>query len=302
MKHPSKFALCLDVGGSHVTAAPIDLTNRTLLETGRVREHIRHFDPLESVIRTWWSALSMAALACEGADISHITVAVPAPFDYAQGISHMTHKYRSLYGEDVGAHLRRNQQYSPLDGIPILFANDADLFALGEHWAGVGQTFDRIIGITLGTGLGSGFIRQGRVITQGQGVPEGGELWNTPYLDVQAERYACGQAVTDFYQHLRGENCTAQEICHRADHGDPHARKAYWLLGEHLSAILLPHAQAFEAQAVVIGGNVSRAWNHFSPALQAGLPGVQVHPSRLLEDATLLGGAALIGTLPEVTR
>lgn len=302
MKHPPKYALCLDVGGSHVTAAPIDLTTRTLLETGRVREHIRHFDAAETIIQTWWSALSQAALACDGAEISHITLALPAPFDYEKGISWMTHKYRSLHGKDVGALLGKHQQCSPLDGLPIFFANDADLFALGEHWAGVGQKFDRLIGVTLGTGLGSGFIQKGKVITHGQGVPEAGEIWSTSYLDAHAERYACGQAVTDAYQKLRGETCTAQEISTRADHGDPHARKVYRMLGEHLAAILSPYANTFDAQAVVVAGNVSRAWNHFSPALQAGLPDVQVHPSRLLEDAALLGGAALAQTPQGISR
>ena len=302
MKHPPKYALCLDVGGSHVTAAPIDLTTRTLLETGRVREHIRHFDAAETIIKTWWSALTQAALVCEGAEISHITLALPAPFDYGKGISRMTHKYRSLHGENVGTLLRRHQKFSPLNGLPILFANDADLFALGEHWGGVGQKFDRLIGITLGTGLGSGFIHKGTIITHGQGVPEAGEIWSTSYLDANAERYACGQAVTDAYQKLRGETCTAEEISNRADHRDPHARKAFRLLGEHLATILSPYADAFDAQAVVVGGNVSRAWNHFSPALQAGLPGLQVHPSRLLEDAALLGGAALAQSPQQVIK
>ncbi|GGJ59978.1 ROK family protein [Deinococcus roseus] len=294
MKNPAQYALCLDVGGSHVTAAPIDLSHRTLLNPGRVRAPVHHVDAAETILQTWWSALSMASLACENKSFSHITLALPAPFDYQHGISRMTHKYRQLFGLDVRALLQTQQQFSPLAGLPIFFANDADLFALGEHWAGMGQPFERMIGVTLGTGLGSGFVREGKIIRSGPEVPPEGELWNTPHLDGLAERHACGQAVSDSYGLLTGESCSAEEISLRADQGDLQARSAFQTLGEHLVAILTPHVQAFEAQAVVVGGNVSRAWKHFGPALQEGLPGAEVFPSQLREDAALLGGAALL--------
>jgi glucokinase len=36
---------------------------------------------------------------------------------------------------------------------PISLENDANLFALGEHWLGAGQGYDGMLGITLGTGV-----------------------------------------------------------------------------------------------------------------------------------------------------
>ena len=45
------------------------------------------------------------------------------------------------------------------DNFPILFENDAWSFVRGEAWMGAARGYSRIIGITLGTGMGSGFLR-----------------------------------------------------------------------------------------------------------------------------------------------
>ncbi|UBV44464.1 ROK family protein (plasmid) [Deinococcus taeanensis] len=296
MKTHSRYALCLDVGGSHVTAAPVDLATRTLLPAGRVRESILHTASVQDTVQTWHSALTRASLLCPAGTVTHLALALPAPFDYQSGVSHMTHKYEQLLGVNVRDVLRTQLRGGPLAQLPILLGNDADLFALGEHWAGAGQGAERLIGITLGTGLGSGFVARGHVVTSGPEIPPAGELWNTPYADSTAEAFACGEAVTRSYQALSGERCTAREISRRADRADPHAQRAFLMLGEHLAHILRPFTVSFGAAAVVVGGNVSRAWTHFGSSLQAGLPNVQVSASQLLEDAALLGGGALHAT------
>lgn len=286
-------ALCLDIGGSHVTAAPVDLARRAVIEGGRVRLALDHTREAAEIVSTWSDAITRAAQACPGVHITHMALALPAPFDYERGVSHMTHKYQRLLGLNVRSLLQAELRGSPLAAQPILLGNDADLFALGEHWAGAGLGYDRMIGLTLGTGLGSGFVAGGHVITSGRDVPPGGEIWQLPYGQATAETFASGAAVTRFYQALRGEHCGAHAIAQRADQGDEDAQQAFRQLGEHLAAIVSPIAQTFRADCVVIGGNVSRAWTHFSPALRSGLSGYHMQPSTLLEDAVLLGGAAL---------
>ncbi|HEY9073642.1 MAG TPA: ROK family protein, partial [Desulfobaccales bacterium] len=41
---------------------------------------------------------------------------------------------------------------------PVFLENDANLFALGEHWLGAGVGHRHLLGITLGTGVGGGLI------------------------------------------------------------------------------------------------------------------------------------------------
>jgi glucokinase len=171
--------------------------------------------------------------------------------------------------------------------------NDADLFALGEWWAGAARGRARVIGLTLGTGLGSGFIAHGRIITSGPEVPTAGEIWNLAYLDGVAEDYVSGRAITTTYARASGLALSANEIARRAEDGDPAAHDAFAALGLHLARILEPHLVRFRPACIVVGGNIARAWPAFGPQLRVALSPVECQPSTRFEDATLLGAAAL---------
>jgi len=45
-----------------------------------------------------------------------------------------------------------------LTDLPVYLENDANAAAIGEHWMGAGQGSRNLLCVTLGTGLGSGFI------------------------------------------------------------------------------------------------------------------------------------------------
>src|SRR5205823_14123488 len=128
--------------------------------------------------------------------------------------------------------------------------------ALGEWWAGAAQGQERVIGLTLGTGLGSGFIARGQIITTGPEVPDGGEIWNLAYLDGVAEDYVSGQAVTATYARASGRTLPPSAIARRAAQGEPAAREAFAVLASHLARILEPHLVRFRPTCIVIGGNI----------------------------------------------
>jgi len=46
--------------------------------------------------------------------------------------------------------------------IPVLINNDANCFAVGEYYFGKGVEGDSMVGLTIGTGLGSGIILKGK--------------------------------------------------------------------------------------------------------------------------------------------
>ena len=41
----------------------------------------------------------------------------------------------------------------------------------------------RSVGLTLGTGVGSAFAVDGKIVGKGRGVPPGGEIWDLPYRE-----------------------------------------------------------------------------------------------------------------------
>ena len=209
----------------------------------------------------------------------------------------MQHKFAALYGQPVGSVLLRALA---LDNLPIYFGNDASLFALGEAWAGQGRSHQRLIGLTLGTGLGAGFVANLRVHYQGPGVPPEGGLWNRPYLEGIAEDYASGRAILHSYQQLGGQASTVLQVSLAARQGDLAAQQAFALLGYHLGQIVAPWLTAFGASLLVVGGSISRSFDLFETSLHHSLAlTMEVKASRLLEEATLLGAAALgLATYP----
>ena len=65
--------------------------------------------------------------------------------------------------------------------LPIFFRNDAEAAILGEARYGAGTRYQRLIGVTLGTGMGSAFVVDGVKVTQGPGVTRDGWLYHVPY-------------------------------------------------------------------------------------------------------------------------
>lgn len=66
-------------------------------------------------------------------------------------------------------------------GVPVALENDADAAALGEAWIGAGVGAERLVMITVGTGVGFAFILNGRLYRGMAGEhPEGGHVLVDP--------------------------------------------------------------------------------------------------------------------------
>ena len=119
--------LSADFGGT-------EIKTRILSETGEFLSPVRHFPAnakadehtLLSHIRT----VLETAIADAPAPLSRAGLAFPGPFDYENGIPLMQgiNKYDALYSKNLRAFL---EQAFP--AVSFRFANDADLFGLGEH-------------------------------------------------------------------------------------------------------------------------------------------------------------------------
>ena len=95
-----------------------------------------------------------AALDVAGREVAGLAIAICGPFDIEAGISRMrgVHKFEDIYGIDLRAALRDRSTVSEL---PIRFARDAESAGTGESLAGAGAGVDRVLTMTVGTGLGT---------------------------------------------------------------------------------------------------------------------------------------------------
>ena len=172
------YAVGTDVGGSHVCSAVIDL--RTGEMAGPVCEMPLDSKAGASAVLDVLSRSIAGAVEAAGAAgmVAGAGLAFPGPFDYVHGVStvHGVGKYDRIYGLDLSSSL-----YSLLCGHGICsfrFVNDAAAFALGECAAGAAAGAARVVAVTLGTGVGSGFVEDGALVESGDRVPACG--WSSP--------------------------------------------------------------------------------------------------------------------------
>ncbi|WP_407571885.1 ROK family protein [Deinococcus altitudinis] len=304
--------LALDVGGSHVTAARVGFGPQGP-ETGPcVRLHLDEHAPADELLDTFAHAALMAVdgpsldgSALGTRDLAAIGVGMPGPFDYVQGTGRFTGKFLALNGVDVGAGLRA--RLPALSELPLAFLNDAAAFALGEAelHGDAGRT-GRTLGVTLGTGLGSGFVEADRVRMGGAGVAREGQIGWEPYLDATAEDYVSTRRLISDYASLSGERLRPVEISARARAGDAHAQAVFAAYGRHLGSVLAEWVRAFSPGRIVLGGNLCAARKLFLPELETALRGKldgQARPdldfSADGERAALVGAAwSVHGRLP----
>jgi predicted NBD/HSP70 family sugar kinase len=269
--HP-RAVVTLDIGGTHVSAATVDVGSAAVDPASRVRTELVSGSSREEFL----GRIRNAASAARSGDIEAAGVAAPGPFDYAQGICLIEHKLESLYGADLRSELAAALSLPPND---VRFVNDAEAFLLGEWWAGAARGHDRAVGITIGTGLGSAFLEHGQVVRAGARVPPEGALYRLRFRNAPVEERISRAAVLAGYGDERWD---VADIAERARCGDRGAREAF----------LRPWLASFAPSCLVIGGSIARSWD----LLQDGLDSLRANvavlaPAEHIDDAPLLGAA-----------
>jgi glucokinase len=180
---------------------------------------------------------------------------------------------------------------------PVRFINDATAFALGEDWIGGAKGFKRSLSITLGTGFGSAFLQDSLPVLTGDKVPAQGCIWHLPFEGGMADDYFSTRGLTGRYRQLTGREVSGvKEIAHDAI-DDPDARELFSDFGRKLIMLLSPWLTRFGVEILVVGGNISRAYHLFGPAMEEQRVkeklDIKVRISELHEKAAITGSARL---------
>lgn len=291
----NSYVIGADIGGSHITAALVDLASGAVREDRKFKEPVNAGAGAEEILSRWTVCIGNA-LASAGGSVAAIGIAMPGPFDYPGGISLIkgVSKYESLYGLNIREALARSL---PFDG-GIWFENDASCFALGEAWSGEGAGCHRMVAVTLGTGLGGTFLLDNEIRHAGEGIPPEGYIYHLPYKDGIAEDYISSRWLLNEYHRRTGERLQeVKRLGELAERQDATAIALFAELGRSLAEVLAPWLAGFAAERLVIGGNIRKAHPFFMASLQQGLQkhgvGTSVHISNRGE-ASALSGAAWI--------
>jgi len=293
-----KYAIGADIGGSHISCAVIDLDKETIIRESFATHKVDNQASAEDILENWSIALRQSISSIDKNQLAGIGFAMPGPFDYPNGIAMFTEsvaKYQNLYGINVAKRLKEILGLG--EGSDVRFMNDASAFAIGEAWMGKASKVDRSVSITLGTGFGSAFVDNGVVVVERDDVPELGCVWHLPYCGgIADDSFSTRWFIKRYAEKSNIQTTGAKDIADRVA-TDINAMEVFVEYGTHLGEFLAPWLIKFQAEALVIGGNVTGAYQHFGKQFEEALRKQNVkatiHISEHMEDAAIIGSARM---------
>ena len=276
--------IALDVGGSSVKSGVI--VDQHIV--GDVGIDAIQSDSTADVILNTLAAIITAHLD-KVKEVRGIAFAFPGPFDHEQGICLIQNqaKYDALFGLNLGDKLKKILSMPMLE---MKFRNDAEAAILGEALYGAGKSYARLLGLTLGTGLGSAFIAQGVALTEAVNVPPNGWLYSLPFGHQRADDVFSTRGLLG---RLRERGIHADDILSAIEGAGVNSTalsESFASFGKDLGEFLEPLISDFRADALLITGGIAEAWERFVPSLQRSLS-IPVLRGALGSRAALLGAA-----------
>ena len=143
--------------------------------------------------------------------------------------------------------------------VPVLIDNDANCFALGERIFGAGRDLDDFVGLSIGTGLGCGIIKEGKLIQDANGCS--GEFGSLFYLDSIVEDYCASRFFINNFKE------TGSNLAALAQIEDPKALDAFKQYGHHLGKAIQMILFSVDPEAIILGGSISKSYEFFTESM-----------------------------------
>ena len=299
----------IDIGGTNLRLALV-------LSSGEILEQRRTASGIEQGRDSFCSHLLASiedlrgSAAGRGITVHAIGAGVPGLIDRT-GLIRSSVNMRPLEGLNLGAFLEERT------GLPAACGNDANTIALGEQRFGAGRGLASFLVVTIGTGLGSGLILDGRLWTgaggfaaefghvtvhpEGPPCPCGNRGCLEQYCSAGAVVRSARELIPEDLLAATATDLSAEAVALLARQGVPGARTAFERLGQWLGVALGSLSNTLNLQAVIVGGGVAASFDLLLPALRAELSqrcfpsiydGLAILKTDLGDDAGLLGGAA----------
>lgn len=293
------YVLGVDIGGSHITVAVVDIASKSVVESTEIRRRVDSHGPAESIISDWAAVVESSyfqlaasvdlGVASIRTEDWRIGMAMPGPFEYTTGISRIKgfNKYDALYGLNVKELLA---QKLGILSTHIKLKNDAACFLDGELFAGAAKSGGEVLGITLGTGFGTAYGRNGSAIDA--------ELSQRAFKNNRAEDYFSTKWFVDHaFQEYGVVIGGVMDLIHQKKHPEL-PRQLFNQFSSNLALFFENYLSNHpRPDIVVIGGNIAHASGYFMDSLHSELKRrniqLDISISALGESAALLGAASL---------
>lgn len=271
--------LGIDIGGTNIRGGLVNENNLSSILSRKVNA----MGSVEEVLHQLFSLTDELI----NNSVAGIGIGIPGLVDLEHGTVFDVVNIPSW--KEVPLQKRMESRYK----IPVLINNDANCFALGEFYFGKGRGCNSMIGLTIGTGLGSGLILNKKLYA-GKNCGAG-EFGMIDYLDKCYEYYASGQYFTNIYR------SDGEIVFKKAAEGNRQAIKMYEEMGTHLGNAIKMILYALDVELIIFGGSVRYAYPFFSKTMwqqirsfvfQRSVQSLRIEISEL-ENSGILGAASL---------
>ncbi len=253
----------VDIGGTKIAGGLVDETGKVLSRSQTSTEAARGYTNALANIET----LLRRAATDAGTEISGIGIGSTGPVFPLSGKFGEVNFFPEWNGENPVKDL------SDIFRVSVAMENDADAAALGEASWGAGRNKKRLIYVTIGTGIGTGFIIDGQLY---RGVDQSHPEIGHHLVDPSGPSCVCGfkgcweslaagpamtawmeqQAPAD-YPHRN--DLSAKRVFELARNGDVLARQAVDREVYYLGLGLANLVTMFTPDAIVLGGSVMKS-------------------------------------------
>jgi len=311
----TQFFVGVDVGGTTVKAGLCDITGKIYckkaIDTRPERDSAEVVHDFYNLVKSL-----LTEYGVEEKDVLGIGVGIPGTVNTEKGV--VTYS-GNLHFKKVNV-VREMKKYTSL---PVFLGNDANCAALGEAKFGSGSGSKNAILVTLGTGVGTGFIVDGKILEGnfGEGA-EGGHIC----IRMGGEKCTCGQRgcweayasasalirQTDRAAKKHPDSLLAQKAASGINgrtafdarkEGCPYGEKVVRGYVRYVSAGIVDLVNVFRPDLVMVGGGVSHEGDYFIKMIERDVRrhafgGKNNHPPKVVRaslgnDAGILGAAAL---------
>ena len=311
-----KLYVGIDLGGTFIKGGIVDKAGNILVMDKTPTESEKGADGVAANI----AKLTFALMEKQGIsvnDVVGIGMGVPGMIDSKVGNVIFSN---NLNWKDF--HI--GEKLQELTGLMVKIANDANVAALGEVKFGGAKNLDNVIMITLGTGVGSGIVADGKLLEGNKSA--GAELGHSVIV-ADGERCTCGRrgcleayasatalirdtkAIMQLYPDSKMwevgslDNVDGKTAFAYKD-TDVYAKQVVDNYIKYLAMGLTNFANIFRPEAILLGGGVCAEGDNLVKPLQALLdrdifagsmgPQVPIVTAQLGNKAGLLGAAALL--------
>jgi glucokinase len=270
-----KYILGLDIGGTKIEAALFDSKKLNYIRGAKFETPLSPEDFLRCT-RTEITALL-------GKDkLQSIGIGAPGELDLAKGIVLRAINTPAIKGMNLV------KKFKDMFNVEVYLDNDVHALALGEALAGEGRDYNSVFAITIGTGVGGGFVysrgststvQRNRISLRPQEPKEAssrifeGSTYSATevgHMIIAAEGAQCicgNRGCLEEYISARAirrlSGMTPLELERRAKEENPRALFTWSRIGFYLGIGLANIVNLFNPDVILIGGGISKAHKYF---------------------------------------